>query len=108
MATAALTTPAPPAARAMPSSPVAYGGNPKPAYPVLARERGLEGRVVLRVEVLADGAPGDVTVAQSSGHAMLDRAARDAVARWRFAATTVDGQPVAGAIDVPVVFRLTD
>jgi len=108
VATAALAAPPMAAARAVPSSPVAYAGNPKPPYPVLARERGLEGRVVLRVEVAADGVSGTIAVAQSSGHAMLDRAAQTAVARWRFAPATVDGQKVAGAIDVPVVFRLID
>jgi len=89
-------------------SPVAYATNPKPAYPTLARTRGLEGRVVLRVSVGEAGAPGDIDVVQSSGYAVLDRAARDGVARWRFQAAMVDGRTVPGTIDVPVVFRLND
>ncbi len=108
IAMAALASPPAASQGAPPASPVAYGGNPKPVYPPLARERGLEGRVVLRAEVGADGSALSVTVAQSSGHAILDRAARDAVQRWRFTPARVDGVPVAGAIDVPVVFRQID
>lgn len=102
---------APPAAVAMlgvARSPVAYASNPKPAYPAIARARGLEGRVVLRVSVGEDGAPGDIVVARSSGYPLLDGAAREGVARWRFSAASVDGRTVPGTIDVPVVFRLDD
>ncbi len=89
-------------------SPVAYASNPKPVYPGIARQRGQEGRVMLHVVVRENGEPGEITILQSSGYALLDRAARDGVARWRFAAATVDGQPASGAIDVPVTFRLDE
>ncbi len=79
----------------------------KPVYPlgsVLAEEQGL---VVLHVEVGADGRASAATVAHSSGHARLDDAARRTVATlWRFVPATVDGQPVPGAAEVPITFRL--
>jgi protein TonB len=71
-----------------------------PAYPMAARRRGLEGSVLLRVRLDAEGRPEDVAVLTGSGSEMLDSAARDAVLRWRFRAGT------AGSVDVPITFRL--
>ncbi len=108
-AVASLAAPAAPApAPRGPSLPVRQAGNPRPAYPALARERGLEGQVVLHVEVTADGMARDVRVVRSSGYASLDRAAREAVLAWRFEPAMSDGQARAGAIEFPVTFRLTD
>ncbi len=61
-----VVAPAPPAAESPPrveAEPVveaprfnaAYLNNPPPAYPLSARRRGIEGRVLVRAEVLADG-----------------------------------------------------
>jgi protein TonB len=94
-----------------PSAP-GYGhaalGNPPPRYPAPARRRGLEGSVLLRVHVEADGTADKVEVLESSGHALLDRAARRAVSRWRFTPAKLAGMPVSGTVDVPVAFRLKD
>lgn len=81
-------------------------GNPAPRYPYLARERGWEGRVVLRVKVDAAGLPGDIAIGQSSGRDMLDRAAMAAVRKWRFRPASRLGRPVAGVVEIPVSFRL--
>lgn len=82
--------------------------NPPPVYPIAARRRGVEGRVVLRVSVAADGAVEQVAVATSSGYALLDRAAQRAVERWRFVPGRIAGVPVAASVDVPILFRLKD
>ena len=93
----------------MAPSPVGLGlGNPKPRYPRSARLRGHQGRVVLRVEVTLEGAAASVRVASSSGFSELDAAALRAVRRWRFAPARRAGVAVAGAVEVPIVFRLTD
>lgn len=55
---------------------------------------GAEGTVSLRALVLAGGTVRDVTVESSSGSAVLDRAAVEAVLRWRFAPATRDGVPI--------------
>jgi protein TonB len=83
-------------------------GNPKPDYPAEARRRGLQGKVVLLVEVSAAGLPASVAVASSSGHAALDQAALAAVQRWRFSPATRGGAPVAGTAQVPIQFRLEE
>lgn len=82
------------------------GGNPAPSYPQEARRRGQEGRVVLRVTISPVGEARSVRVLRSSGYERLDRAAREAVARWRFEPARRAGRPVEGLLDVPVVFRL--
>lgn len=80
--------------------------NPRPEYPLLARRRGQQGRVVLRLEVSPQGVPTAVRVQRSSGVASLDRAARETVSRWRFVPARSAGRPQAATVEVPVEFRL--
>jgi len=82
--------------------------NPRPSYPPLARRRGLEGRVLLRTEVLPDGRSGRVSILSSSGSTLLDHAAEDAVRHWHFVPARAGDRPVPAELDVPVLFRLTD
>jgi periplasmic protein TonB len=105
--------PAPPVAEAPPSptaaatsrpEPIA-GRTPAPRYPSRALRRGESGTVLVRVEVGIDGIPRSVSVANGSGSRLLDRAAVDAVERWRFRPALVDGRPVAGTVMVPIEFR---
>jgi protein TonB len=83
-----------------------YLDNPAPAYPALSRRMGEQGRVLLRVYVLADGNAGQVEIRESSGYERLDRAARDTVARWRFVPARQGDKAVAGWVLVPVSFSL--
>jgi protein TonB len=85
---------------------VAYLNNPRPAYPPIARRLGLEGLVVLRVEVSAGGAPERVAVAQTSGTSMLDDAAQKAVQGWTFVPARRGDTPVAHVVEVPIRFQL--
>ncbi len=98
-------TSAPPAPAAPSVSPKALD-NPKPPYPDLARRRGQEGGVLLRVAVDAQGKVTQTRVETSSGHSLLDQAAQNAVRKWNFSPARVAGLPVAGEVLVPVEFRL--
>lgn len=80
--------------------------NPKPRYPKLARKRGWQGRVVLRVRVSEDGRPVDVQVMQSSGHGILDRAAMKTLKKWTFQPASKGGVRVASSLNVPIRFDL--
>jgi len=82
------------------------GDNPKPEYPFAARNRGYQGRVVLRVDVLPNGTAGGVELTTSSGYDSLDAAALRTVRHWRFVPARRNGQPVAAAVTVPVLFKL--
>jgi protein TonB len=80
--------------------------NQEPIYPNGAVLRGQQGAVVLVVEVSPQGLASGVDVFRSSGFALLDHAARDAVATWHFMAAVRDGQPIASSMLVRVVFTL--
>lgn len=84
------------------------GHNPNLAYPVLANVQGVEGRLILRVQVQADGTPGEILFKKKSGNAMLDEDARQQIARWRFTPARKFGQPVTAWVDVPVNYRLPE
>ncbi|OEJ65640.1 hypothetical protein BEN30_13850 [Magnetovibrio blakemorei] len=91
-----------------PSSNAAYLHNPKPAYPVQAQRRNLEGVVVVAVEVSEAGEPLSITIKKSSGFMLLDKAALKAVRVWRFAPATRGGRAVSAQVDVPIRFSLND
>jgi periplasmic protein TonB len=105
---AILTPPAPPAPILPPQPISGLASNRKPDYPMAAKERGQQGRVVLRVEVSPAGKPLGVTVRSTSGYPLLDKAALAAVEQWQFRPATQAGIAVAGAADVPVQFRLEE
>lgn len=84
----------------------AYLNNPPPAYPMLSRRLREEGEVMLRVLVAADGQPQRIEVRTGSGSERLDRAAEDAVARWRFVPARRGDTAVEAWVLVPIVFKL--
>ncbi|HRW65187.1 MAG TPA: energy transducer TonB [Candidatus Competibacter sp.] len=79
-------------------------GNPQPRYPSLARRRGEEGRVLLRLTVNATGQVEAVSVARSSGYELLDQEAQRTVARWRFQSPPTERM----VAQIPITFRLRD
>jgi TonB family C-terminal domain len=83
-------------------------GNPMPPYPSSARRRGIEGTVVVRVKVSAEGRALSVEIARSSGSDALDEAARDTIARWRFRPAKRGGEAIAATTSVPVQFSLVE
>lgn len=102
----------PPMIAALPSGPAARTAIPrggyqvKPDYPTSARRLGIEGTALLGVRVETDGRVGDVVLKQSAGHPDLDRAAAEAVRRWRFEPARRGRDAVSMWVEVPVEFRL--
>jgi len=78
----------------------------RPTYPSSARRAGIQGTTLLGVLVGADGRVADVVVKQSAGDPDLDRAATDAVRRWRFEPARRGGEAVAMWVEQPVAFQL--
>ena len=76
-----------------------------PIYPREALRRGIGGTVRVQVSVAADGSVDRMEVAESSGDRFLDRAAMEAVRRWRFKPAMRNGQPVAATVVVPLEFN---
>lgn len=80
--------------------------NPKPPYPLAARRRNQEGRVLLTVLVRADGTCGEARLKKTSGFELLDGSALKTVRQWRFVPARRGNDAVDSWVDVPVVFRL--
>jgi protein TonB len=78
-----------------------------PRYPPSGLSRRLEGEVELLILVGVDGRPESVTITRSSGHGVLDRAAREHVLRrWVFEPSLRFGIAVPAYARVPVRFTL--
>lgn len=84
-----------------------YASAPPPPYPREAVLDNLTGTVMLEVLVDVDGRPLEVTVKRSSGHRVLDAAARRQVlTKWRFRPAMDNGRAVQAIGVVPVDFKL--
>lgn len=101
--------PAPPAPEPVtePRGFAGYRNNPPPEYPALAQDRGLQGQVILKVQVLASGRAAAVTVDKSSGHKILDDAAVKVVQGWTFDPAKRGQTPIDGWVKVPLSFKLS-
>ena len=102
------TPPSPVVLDAEPDYRADYLNNPRPPYPMVARRMGFHGKVILNVEVLAEGKAGQVLLQQSCGHDILDNAAMQTVKTWRFTPARRFGQPVTQWFLVPIKFSLED
>jgi len=80
---------------------------PAPRYPMAARERNQQGKVVLVVFINEDGAVKKVSISESSGHKVLDRSAVKTVRdSWQFEPARRGDKRLASSITVEVSFRL--
>jgi len=102
----AVPAPSPPAKVDMPTTVADYQAKSPPVYPAMSKRMGEQGRVVLRVLIGADGVPQQAEVQQSSGHGRLDRAAAEAVMRWRYVPGKRGGVPETMWFQVPIEFKL--
>ncbi len=75
-----------------------------PVYPELARSIGLEGVVIIECRVDTAGDVVDARVLR--GHPLLDAAALEAVRRWRYRPTLLNGRRVSVLMTVTVRFQL--
>jgi len=82
--------------------------NKKPPYPPLARRKGYEGRLVVRLLVSPSGEVGRVVLLKSSGYYILDRVAVKTLRGWKFRPAMKDGRPISYWVEVPVVFDLKE
>jgi len=80
--------------------------NRPPTYPAQALAGGIEGTVLLRLRIAADGRVSKVEIIDSSDHLILDAAAVRAVRTWRFVPARRAGAPVATTVRLPVRFAL--
>jgi protein TonB len=85
-----------------------YRENTPPVYPEIARIRGYEGIVLVAAEILPDGRVGNMKIRKSSGYAILDQSAVEAVKPWKFEPARKQGKPFVIWVELPIKFVLHD
>lgn len=78
-----------------------------PSYPARARERSLEGWVDIEYTVTKDGTTRDAVVRAAEPANTFDRAALDAVKRWRYEPRVVNGAVVEQRVETRLRFLLS-
>jgi TonB family protein len=78
--------------------------HPDPDYPPIAKTARIQGTVRLDAVINRDGTVQTLRVI--SGHPLLVKAALDAVQRWRYQPTLLNGDPVEVASEIDVSFAL--
>jgi TonB family protein len=102
----------PPAPEIKAEGPVKIGGLVKeprllssalPVYPTFAKEAHVEGDVVIRTTIDKNGSVNHMEVV--SGPTMLRQSALDALGRWKYEPSKLDGQPVSVQMLVTIKFH---
>ena len=83
-----------------------YKENTPPVYPEIARVSGYEGIVLVFAEILPDGRVGNIKIRKSSGYAILDQSAIEAVKPWKFEPAKKSGSPFKVWVELPIKFIL--
>jgi protein TonB len=83
-----------------------YLNNPAPPYPEEARERGEQGKVLVRALINADGTVAQLAMKRSSGFTNLDQSALETVKKWRFVPARRGAAAVSAWVVVPISFSL--
>ena len=78
----------------------------QPQYPPAARRAGIEGVVVVEATLSADGTVDKVKVL--SGPPLLTDAAAQAVSRWKYEPTYLNGQAVPVILTARITFSLSN
>jgi len=78
----------------------------QPRYPRIAQKRGIEGTVMYEIWLDEQGNQIKQQLLTSSGTAILDQSALEAIKQWKFSPRVLDGVPVAHRVHIPVRFKL--
>ena len=82
--------------------------NPHPTYPLIARKKGWEGRVILQTDVDKKGNVKFVRILESSGFKVLDDISIETLKTWKFKPAKLGNKFVDDIVDIPVKFVLTN
>ncbi|MCJ0825523.1 TonB family protein [Luteimonas sp. 50] len=96
--------PAPPPPPPPPELPLVVSKQ-APAYPPGLNDKGIDGEVMLVLDVAPDGSVGNVVVERSQPAGLFDAAAVEAARKWKFNPGMKDGRAVGGRVRVPIWFK---
>ena len=76
------------------STPPQFISGADMVYPPAAKAHGIEGFVVMRYDVTAEGTVANAEVVEAEPEGVFEEAALASIVQWRFRAATVGGRPV--------------
>ncbi|MCD4812455.1 energy transducer TonB [bacterium] len=77
-----------------------------PVYPLAARNKGIEGKVVIKFIVHADGSVSSIKIQSAAPANLFEQSAINAVKKWRFKPGRRNNNPVATSVELPLEFKL--
>ena len=80
--------------------------NPHPEYPLIARKKGWQGRLLLAVHIDKNGNVLNVHVKETSGFEVLDKVSVKTIRDWKFLPARHGDSNVEDNINIPVSFIL--
>ena len=80
--------------------------NPHPSYPLLARKKGWEGRVIIQANIDKKGNVKFIKVSESSGFKVLDDVSVKTLKTWKFKPAMLGSKFVDDTVYIPVKFVL--
>lgn len=81
-------------------------GRINPVYPYAARQKNLQGVVIVRFLVDAEGKVTRASVVEAQPAQVFEQAALEAVRKWRFQPARLDNERVATWMSVPIRFKM--
>ena len=82
--------------------------NPHPSYPLLARKKGWEGRVIIQANIDKKGNVKFIKVSESSGFKVLDDVSVETLKTWKFKPAMLGSKFVDDTVYIPVKFVLNN
>ena len=82
--------------------------NPHPEYPLIARKKGWEGRVIIQADIDNTGKVTYIKILESSGYEALDSVSLNTLKNWKFTPAKFGNKFVEDSVTIPVNFLLKD
>lgn len=78
----------------------------EPEYPLVARQKGVEGRVVVKFLVTTEGTVARISVIEADPQEIFEQNTLDAVEKWQFQPGRYHGKSVSTWVVLPIQFKL--
>lgn len=82
--------------------------NPHPSYPLLARKRGWEGRVIVQADIDKKGNVAKIKIKESSGFEVLDNESIKTLKKWKFTPAKQGDKFIEDVVEIPIKYLLTN
>ncbi len=80
--------------------------NPHPEYPMIARKKGWQGKLLLNVHVNKYGNVTNIKVVKTSGFEILDKTSVETLKNWKFIPARIGKKNIKDNLNIPVSFKL--